>query len=289
MVLSDDNSRVTQAAEGGFTGFRSMLFVPGSRPDRIPKALSSHADAVIIDLEDAVAASDKESARRDVNDYLTSDSKASVIIRVNSPESQWFSDDLAMCAGQAGVSGVMVPKAESADQLTKVTAIGKPVWPLVETVKGVLELDSLLNVGGVVRATFGALDLCAELGLTPGSDGAQRILDQCRYNLVMYSFLRDLEPPIESVFPDFSNAKAIEIAAKRAQEMGFTGMLCIHPNQIDSIHKAFTPDREEVEWARKVLSLVAENDAAFRMDGQMIDAPVIARAKKVLARIGEGQ
>jgi citrate lyase beta subunit len=265
------------------TSLCSILFVPGSRLDRIQKALDSGADAVIVDLEDAVAEAVKTATRTGVDRFLTDHPQVRVLIRVNAPGSAHFANDLEMCRHQPGVSGIMVPKADDARTLVQVADCGKPVWPLVETAKGVLEIPQLVTCPKVARMSFGALDLCAELGIKPQSEGAEKVLDHCRLQLVLNSSAAGLAPPVESVYPDINNADALEQAARHARQMGLTGMLCIHPGQLEPVHRAFEPDAEEVEWARRVVDKVTRSEAAFTLDGQMIDAPVIARARKILA------
>ncbi|WP_288352387.1 CoA ester lyase [uncultured Marinobacter sp.] len=261
----------------------SILFVPGSRLDRIQKALNSGADAVIVDLEDAVAETDKVAARTSVDRFLADNPQVRVLIRINAAGTEHFVPDLEMCSRQPGVAGIMLPKSEDVHALAKVADCGKPVWPLVETAKGVLEIPQLIRCPGVVRMSFGALDLCAELDLKPQSKGAVKVLDHCRCQLVLNSCSTGLEPPVESVYPDINNAEAVEQAARHARQMGLTGMLCIHPRQLEPVHRAFEPDTKDVEWARRVIDKVTDSEAAFTLDDQMIDAPVIARARKILA------
>lgn len=261
----------------------SILFVPASRPDRIQKALDSGADAVIVDLEDAVAENLKASARASLDSFLAENPKARILIRVNGPNDENFGADLEMCRRHPNIAGIMVPKAETVGDLEKAAACGKPLWPLVETSKGVLEIPRLVAFRGVVRLSFGALDLCAELGIDPLSQGAKKMLDHCRCRLVLSSVAMGLTPPVESVYPDINDEAAIERTALHAREIGMTGMLCIHPRQLGPVHKAFGPKDEEVKWAQRIVNKLASSDAAFSMDGQMIDAPVIARARRVLA------
>lgn len=277
------SSEADEHRDNSSARLRSILFVPGSRLDRIQKALDSGADAVIVDLEDAVAEAAKTATRAGVDQFLTDHPQVRVLIRVNAPGSTHFAKDLEMCRHQPGVSGIMVPKAEDARSLVQVADCEKPVWPLVETAKGVLEIPQLVTCPGVARMSFGALDLCAELGLKPQSEGAEKVLDHCRLQLVLSSSAVGLAPPVESVYPDINNADALEKAARHAQQMGLTGMLCIHPRQLEPVHRAFEPDAQEMEWAQRVVDKVTGSEAAFTLDGQMIDAPVIARARKILA------
>lgn len=279
MVLSEDY----EERKGLESSLCSILFVPGSRLDRLRKALKSDADAVIVDLEDAVAEPDKAIARADIECFLADNPRVRILIRVNAPSSEHFVPDLEMCLHQPGIVGVMVPKAEDVQDLEKVADCGKPVWPLVETAKGVIAIPQLVACRGVVRMSIGALDLCAELGLDPLSEGAAKVLDHCRCQLVIHSCATGIIPPVESVYPDIDNKAAIERAAGHAREIGLTGMLCIHPRQLEPVHRAFEPNAKDVEWARRVVDKVTGSEAAFTLDGQMIDAPVVARARKILS------
>ncbi|KUJ86671.1 MAG: HpcH/HpaI aldolase [Halomonas sp. 54_146] len=263
--------------------YRSFLFVPATRPERIAKAHASEADVVIVDLEDAVAPSDKDEARRLLRDYLTSTRGSEILVRVNSTQPE-FEKDLAMCAQFPSVTGIMLPKAETNQQIEQAAACGKPVWPIIESAKGLVSLQSLAFTRGVERLTFGALDLATDLNLEPRTSGANTLLDQCRYQLVVCSRAAKLPPPIESVVPEIHDIEQVGSVARRAVEMGFAGMLSIHPKQIPSIHKAFTPSENLVLWARRVLEAAKTVDGAFQLDGQMVDEPVISRAKSLLAR-----
>lgn len=263
---------------------RSILFVPATRPERIAKALASAADAVIVDLEDAVAESDKEAAREALDAFLAHHPQARLMIRINAPGTRHYEADLTLGARHAAVTHLVVPKAESCQALEKAAASGKPLWPLIETARGLLAVATLVYVSGVERLSFGALDMCAELGLETGTPGAQQILDQSRYDLLVHSCAAGLMPPIESVHPSIEDTAAVGQAAKRAKEMGFSGMLCIHPKQLPPINQAFTPAETELAWARKVIEGASQHEGAFSVDGQMVDAPVIARAKGILSR-----
>ena len=267
---------------------RSFLFVPATRPERILKALASGADAVIVDLEDAVALDDKAKARQALDDFLTATPNVQVMVRINSVDSPECDQDLVLCVRHAGVVGVMLPKAESSAQVERVhAASGKPVWPLIETASGVLGLPKLVEAPGVVRLSIGALDMTADLALVAGSTGGEQLLNHCRYQLVLCSRAAGLAPPIESVVPDIQDLDSVARVAKRSVEMGFGGMLCIHPRQLTPIHQAFAPDEAELAWARRVLAGAgAAGGAVFQLDGQMVDAPVIARARRVLGRGG---
>lgn len=265
---------------------RSFLFVPATRPDRIAKALTCGADVVIVDLEDSVAPGDKDHARQQLHDYLANNPQAEVLVRINSSSSPEFANDLTLCTRFQNIRGVMLPKAETIQQVERVASYGKPIWPIIESARGLAALPSLSFTGGIARLTFGALDLAADLSLESGTPGANTLLDQCRYQLIVASRTARLPPPLESVVPDIQDMARVKEAASRAMEMGFSGMLCIHPRQVTAIHDAFTPDADVIDWANRVIAMSQCNDGAFQLDGQMVDEPVVLRARTLLARAG---
>ncbi|MDH0893416.1 MULTISPECIES: CoA ester lyase [unclassified Pseudomonas] len=263
---------------------RSALFVPGSRPERFAKALASGADAVIVDFEDAVEEALKADARDHLRAYLDAEAGARVWVRVNMAGHAQHAADLELCR-HPGVLGVLLPKAESAEQVARVAALGKPVMPIVESARGLAELPAIATVAGVERLTFGGLDLGLDLGLAAGTPAAGRLLDQARFALLLQSRLADLAPPLDTVFPDIDDVEGLARFARDAGDMGFAGMLCIHPSQVAVVHAALAPSEAELDWARRVLA-GAGAGGAYQLDGQMIDAPVIARARRLLERAG---
>ncbi|EWC40920.1 MULTISPECIES: HpcH/HpaI aldolase/citrate lyase family protein [Stutzerimonas] len=261
---------------------RSALFVPGSRPERFAKALATGADAVIVDFEDAVEAPLKAQARDNLRTFLDSNPEARVWVRVNMAGHAEHAADLELCR-HAGVLGVLLPKAEAATQVIRVAALGKPVMPIVESARGLTEVAEIARVAGVERLTFGGLDLSLDLGLVAGTSAAERLLDQARFALLVQSRLAELAPPIDTVFPDIHDLPGLARFARDAGDMGFAGMLCIHPKQVAAVHTALAPSAGELDWARRVIA-AAGGSGAYQLDGQMIDAPVIARARQLLAR-----
>ena len=268
------------------TSIRSALFVPATRPERIPKALQSGADQVIVDLEDAVAEDLKAQARASLDAFLNDNPQARVLVRINAPQHQQQAADIELCRRQPGVVAVLLPKAESAAQVEQAAACGKPVWPIIESARGLLELPAIARARGVERLSFGALDLGLDLGLASDTAGAQRILDQARYAILLHSVLAQLAPPLDSAFADINNSAGMAHMAADARDMGFGGLLCIHPGQVAVIHAAFMPRQDELDWARRVLDAVASTGGVFVLDGQMVDAPVIGLARRVLRRAG---
>jgi len=266
---------------------RSALFVPATRPDRIPKALATGADAVIVDLEDAVAESLKVEARDNLDAFLVANPDACVLVRINAPTHPEQAADLALCARHAGVVGVLLPKVESAVQVALAAGCGKPVWPIIESARGLAHLAEIAHAQGVERLSFGALDLGLDLGLACGTVGAERMLDQTRYAIVLQSRLAGLAVPLDSVFPDIKNLHGLAEFTASARDMGFGGLLCIHPSQVAVVHETLMPSAEELAWAQRILAAGASGDGVFVVDGQMVDAPVIGRARRLLQRAGQ--
>ncbi len=264
---------------------RTLLFVPGSRPERIAKALASGADAVVVDFEDAVEEPLKAAARDDLGRFLAANPEANVLVRVNASGHSQHAADLAFCRAQPGVSGVLLPKAENAVQVAAVAASGKPVWPIIETARGLLALGEIAAAPGVRRLSFGALDLGLDLGLRQGTPAAESALDQVRFALLLHSRANGLEAPLDSVFPAIDDTDGLRQFIGRARDLGFGGALCIHPRQVPVIHQALAPAAEELDWAERVVDAARDGLAAFQLDGQMVDAPVIERARRLLASV----
>lgn len=264
---------------------RTALFVPGSRPERFAKALDAGADAVIVDFEDAVEEALKAQARDNLRAFLDDRPEARVWVRVNMAGHPGHAEDLALCA-HPGVLGLLLPKAESVEQVVRAAAVGKPVWPIVESARGLAELPSMARAAGVERLTFGGLDLGVDLGLAAGSEAAERILDQARFALLLHSRLAGLAQPLDTVFPRIDDEAGLSRFAADAGAMGFAGMLCIHPRQVPVVHAALAPSAADVAWAQRVVEAAAGGAGAFKVDGQMVDAPVIQRARRILAATG---
>lgn len=266
---------------------RSALFVPATRPERIPKALAVGADVVIVDLEDAVAEDLKREARTNLEGFLAENPEARLLVRINAPTHPEQAEDLQLCARHRGVIGVLLPKVESAVQVALAAGCGKPVWPIVESARGLAHLPEIAHAPGVERLSFGALDLGLDLGLASGSAAAERMLDQARYALLLQSRLAGLASPLESVFPDIKNLPGLARATADARDMGFGGLLCIHPSQVAVVHETLMPSPQELDWAQRILAAGASGDGVFVVDGQMVDAPVIGRARRLLQRAGQ--
>ena len=268
---------------------RSALFVPATRADRIPKALASGADAVIVDLEDAVAPQDKDAARLALQAALDSGGIAAgaggrvpLWVRVNAA-SPWMEADLALCARHAAVQAVMMPKAETAAQMQAAfeTGGGKPLLALIETAAGYARRDELAAHPAVTRLAFGSIDFQLDLGIAGEGDA----LLMFRSGLVLASRLAELPAPLDGVTVEVADPQPVAADAARARALGFGGKLCIHPQQVGPVNAAFSPSTAEIEWALQVVSACqAAAGAAVAVDGKMVDKPVLLRAQALLAQ-----
>ncbi|EKT4502769.1 MULTISPECIES: HpcH/HpaI aldolase/citrate lyase family protein [Pseudomonas] len=256
------------------------LFVPGDRPERFAKAAASGADAVVLDLEDGVAPASRVLARQAVAEHGIDN--VPVIIRVNAWASGALEADLAALV-DARFDALMLAKAESAADIQRVhRALGRqvPVIALVETGGAYRDLAGLLNAPGVVQAAFGSLDLALDLGCQPSWDA----LAYCRGSLLLQSRLAGLPAPLDGVATRFDDPELVRQEALKAVGLGFGGKLAIHPRQLAPIKDAFMPDAEAIAWARAV-EQVSLSGAAVQVAGEMIDRPLIERARRILSRI----
>jgi (S)-citramalyl-CoA lyase len=232
-------------------------------------------------LEDSVLPDRKAQARDNIAAFLEASPETKLIVRINGTDSPEFVHDLMLCEANPGIVGILLPKTETSADVEKAAGTGKSVWPLIETAKGLLNLSHISCAEGVDRLTFGAVDLAANLRLRPGSQGARKVLDEVRVKLVLHSSAAGLAPPVESVTTDIRDMAQTRANALMAYSMGMRGMLCIHPNQVPVANEVFEPSQDEIAWAKRVLGHPYK-EGAFELDGQMIDAPVIARANAIL-------
>jgi len=260
---------------------RSYLFVPADRPERYAKALASGADAVIVDLEDAVAPATKDAARAALAAWLDGGGNG-VAVRINDAASAMFASDLALVA-RPGVHAVVVPKAERGDDLAAVRAAAPAavLLPLGETAAGIASARALARAEGVERLLFGSIDLQLDLGIE--GDGDELLA--FRSELVLASRLGGIAAPVDGVCTAIDDAAALAADTRRARKLGFGAKLCIHPRQVAVVHAAFAPSADEVAWAQRVVAAAAASaGAAVAVDGAMVDRPVLLRAQGVLAR-----
>lgn len=266
--------------------FRSVLFVPGTRPDRFRKALDSGADAVVIDLEDAVEPTRKGDARVQVGEFLSSigDTRAAVLIRINAAGTDWIDDDCEWIR-EYDVDGVVFPKVESAESLEGVAGAvnNHTVVPLFETARGILDATEILRANAVIPAVlFGAEDLTAELGVPRTVDGEELLYGRSRIVLAAATIGAD---PIDAVWVNLEG-DGLRRDAARAKALGFRGKMAIHPDQVSTINEVFSPSAEEIAAARRLIEADERaresGEAVYRLDDSMVDAPVIRRARRII-------
>jgi citrate lyase subunit beta / citryl-CoA lyase len=260
---------------------RSYLYVPGNRPDRFDKACAAGADAVILDLEDAVPAAEKAAARGAVASWLSS--ARAVLVRTNAADTEWFEADLATC-DVPGVVGIVLPKAEKigASVISLCQRRSLALLPLIETAAGMAQAEAVAATPCVQRLLFGTIDFQFELGIE--GDGDELLA--FRSQLVLASRLAGIQPPVDGPCTSWDDADLVMVDARRAHKLGFGGKLCIHPKQIASVNAAFSPSDAEVAWARKVLDAARRSGgAAVAVDGRMVDRPVILKAERIVAAV----
>ncbi len=265
---------------------RTYLFVPGNRPDRFAKAMASGAGRVILDLEDAVSPADKPAARSAISSFLGSlnaSQRQSVVVRMNDAFSDSHQADL-LWLKTVPLQTVMLSKCESIAQVGDVLAhmaLGSDVIALIETVRGVQAVQTIAHVPGVSRLAFGSIDYMLDLDL-PGPGFA---LDMAATTIAMASRAADLEAPIAGVTPDLDPSR-VEADLQHARAMGFGAKMCIHPTQVATVHAALRPGHEETVWAERIVAAwtATGNAGAIRVDGQMVDKPVVRRAQRILAQ-----
>ncbi|WP_232701275.1 HpcH/HpaI aldolase/citrate lyase family protein [Halobacterium wangiae] len=273
---------------------RSVLFSPGDRPEMLRKAPGAGADVVVFDLEDAVAPGRKDEARAAVREVLVDaefDPNCEVCVRVN-PVGAGAGDDVdAVFAGEAGADAVMLPKAESGEEVTTLARLldehgsDPPVLALVESASGVLNAQDVAAADATDALVFGAEDLSADVGATRTDEGTEVLY--AREHVVLAASAAGVDA-IDTVYTDIEDTEGLSEETRFAAGLGFDGKMAIHPGQVAPINDAFTPDPGDVEWAERVLEAKREADAedrgVFRVDGEMVDAPLIAQAERVVER-----
>ncbi len=284
--------------KGASMPFRTMLFTPGDHERKVAKVFDAGADAVILDLEDAVAVSAKPAARAAVRAALQQPRGNLGYVRVNAMETEFCHGDLVETVGP-GLDGIVLPKAESADQLKTVDWLllqlererglppgGIDLIPIVETARGHRGLGAIASaVPRVKRLAFGAGDYTLDLGMrwTLGESELEAVRAAC----VMESRAAGIEPPIDTVFIHLNETEAMDASAVRARDLGFQGKLCIHPKQVGPTNAVFTPSTDEVAYAAKVVAAFdaaeAAGSASIQVEGYFVDYPIVEKARRTLA------
>ena len=291
---------------------RSFLFTPGNVARRVDKAFTLDADAVIVDLEDSVATADKEATRRPVAEALARPRQCRGYVRVNAPSSPFCYGDLVATIHK-GVDGVVLPKVESAADLHAIDWLiaalerergiaegALDLIPQIETAAGVQRVDRIMQARSlrpysgawrVRRVAFGAADYAHELGLSPTLDEPE--LADARARIVLSSRAAGLEGPLDSPWFHFKESAGFERALERSRRGGFQGRLCVHPDQIGPVNRAYLPSPEELARAERIVAAFKEAEArgaaAIQVDGQMIDYPVVYRAQALLDAMREAR
>lgn len=274
------NATRTNGVPGQAALARALLFVPGNRPERFAKAAATTADLVIVDLENAVPDADKASARRAVSQWLATEGVSAV--RLNGVKSAHYKEDVEALAGLSGLVAVVVPMADDPIALAALHERLGPrvaVVPLIETALGVARTVELAATVGVSRLAFGHLDFAADIDSSVEDDA----MLMARSWLVIASRAAQLPGPIDGVTTALDDPSLAASDAVKARRLGFSGKLCIHPSQVDAVNAAFTPTAEDVQWARRIAE-VSGSGGAVRVDGHMVDAPIVLKAQAILDR-----
>lgn len=277
---------------------RSFLFAPATDLHKVDKALSLDADAVILDLEDAVAISEKTRARGLVVDILSRVTRQSIYVRVNGITTPWVVGDLMAVVGNRP-AGIMLPKAECAEEVRHVDWLlgrleteyalpegGMELIPLVETARGITEARNIAgSCARVKRLAFGAVDYTLDMGIKLTGKGDE--LFYARSGLVVGSRAAGIEGPIDTVYVNLKDEAGLREECRLARTLGFSGKLVIHPAQIGPVNAAFSPDANEIQYAARVVRAFEEAEAAgvagVQLEGKFIDYPVAAWARRVLS------
>lgn len=270
---------------------RSLLFVPGSDESKLAKALMSPADAVVADLEDAVAPDAKEAARalvvRVLGEAAASgpEGRPALIVRVNGVGTPYHEEDMRALA-ELELDAIMLPKATP--EAVAALGEGPPVVALVETAAGLRQAYETACSPRVVALALGAADLGVELSLVPRPDGIELLF--ARSALVVDSAAAGIRAPFDAVCLDTRDSAGLEREAALARSLGFGGKLCIHPAQLDVVNRTFAPSEEQVAWARAALAAYEEalqtGRGAASLHGELVDAPVAKRARAIIEAAG---
>ena len=267
----------------------SYLFVPGNRPERFAKAVEAGPDAIILDLEDAVHPDSKAAARAAI--WAWQESAPSVAceryIRLNSVSSALFRQDLTWLSDMRypeRCNGIFLPKAECPEALAAVVErllAWQPqlhVIAIIETAKGLQQVEAIAAIPGLARLAFGSLDFALDIDC---SQIPEAFLF-ARNRIVLASRTADLPAPIDGVTPAISDLTVVAKDAHYARSLGFGAKLCIHPGQLATVQRAFLPDSRQLAWADRVMRAVATGSHAVQVDGEMVDLPLIEHAQRLL-------
>jgi len=277
---------------------RSLLFIPGDRPERFAKAAASGADAIILDLEDSVALANKDAARHAIADYLAAEREVITLVRVNPLDGHLTAADVAAIIA-ARPDAMMLPKAEGAPSIAQLDTILRsesapdaslpPILPIAtETPAAIFTLGSYREAKDrLLGLTWGAEDLPAAIGATTSreADGSYTAPYDVARALTLFAAHAAGVAAIDTVFPAIKDEAGLAAYAARARRDGFTGMMAIHPAQVEAINAAFTPSADEVARAQAIVDAFAAQPGVgvLQVDGKMVDAPHLKQAKHILS------
>ena len=299
MLNDEQDTAFAKESSGLWVTPRSWLFVPATRPERFDKAANSGADAVIIDLEDAVESADKPQAREHIAEYVAQYDKrktdrAEVALKSGTTE-LWLrlnndahlTEDLVLCQSLAEhevISGIVLPKVTKASQVELVfESLKLPVVAQIESAQGISQLEAIAQSEGLMALSYGRLDISNELDLTAGSQAEQDFFTHLRIQIRLVSQAHNLTAPIESIYADFKNETAMKATAGYVSDLGFSGVLCIHPRQVNIANQAFKASDSQLAFATKVIEHYQKTgDSTFAIEGVMVDLPVILQCQRLL-------
>ena len=269
---------------------QAFLFVPANRPDRFAKSLATRAHAVIVDLEDAVPLSEKDAAREAIRRELTpwlQQCPDRIVVRVNACGTPFLEDDLRLM-DELGIRHLMLPKAESTEQLSAVAAalsFNPVLIPMIESAKGVDQVKAIAAHPNTLRLSLGNIDLQFSFGLQCGPDELELL--PVRHQILLASRLAEISAPIDGVTVQIDAQDQLQADILRAKRLGFQAKLCIHPKQVDAVIAGFQPSEQEVRHAQAVVAAdKAANGGVVQLHGKMVDRPVVMLAKFVLQKAG---
>ena len=276
---------------------RSYLFAPGNHERRVEKALGLGADVVILDLEDAVAISEKKSTRELINKTLEQPRNCAVFVRVNAYDTEFCYGDICSIVSE-NLDGIVLPKLESLEDLQSIDWLldnleqerGLPnglidLMPIIETAVGLVNIREIARADTrVKRLAFGGGDYTRDLGMewTLKEDELLPV----RSEMVLASRFGKLEPPVDTVFIHIKEHDAFRSSCSNILGLGFQGKMCIHPDQVPVTNETFTPDPEEVKWSQRVIDEFAKAEkagiASIQIDGYFVDYPIVEKAQRTV-------
>jgi citrate lyase subunit beta/citryl-CoA lyase len=272
---------------------QAFLFVPANRPDRFAKSLATRAHAVIVDLEDAVPLSEKDVARDAIRRELTPwllQYPERIVVRVNACGTPFLEDDLHLM-DELGIRHIMLPKAESPEQLSSVAdalSFTPLLIPMIESARGVDQVKAIAAHRNTLRLSLGNIDLQFSFGMQCGPDELELL--PIRHQVLLASRLAEIAAPIDGVTVQIDSQDQLQADILRSKRLGFQAKLCIHPTQVDVVIHGFQPSMQEIAYAQAVVAAdQAADGGVVQLNGKMVDRPVVMLAKSVLQQVGLNQ